>query len=732
MRHLSFFLLSMISHAWGQTPASDSAFLKKVQTFREAEVIGRTPTLRSGLDKKIFSVSQSLVSTGGNAADLLQNIPGLLVDGNGNISLRGATKIKVLIDGRQSIIGGGSVAQILQSIPAASIEKIEVIATPSAKYDAEGEAIINIILKKGGKIGRGSSVTASAGTRNNYNAGTSINYRIGKANIYGNYSFQRKNTYSNGFQYMTFLHSGDPTYYSNELFPSTTINNVHIVKTGIDYSLSKKDLVSLSGLYNSSTTDRHEYLSIDNLTKQQTPTQLSNRTNNTNGWNTSWGLTLDLAHKFKKPAEELNVDFAWSTRSGNSFQTYSTNIYNVDGQVVKPAPAILQDSKGGRNMNYNIQLDYILPLGKEVDGGKGPSARLELGARTQLTTNNNRQWDENLDTSSGTYRPDYSLINFFRNNNQIHAIYINYKHQLKAYTIQVGLRAEAGRSAIILQHYDSVGALINTPIDINTTGLYPSLFVTRQLKHGNQLQLAYTRRISRPTPRDLNPLPDVSDPVNYDVGNPALRPENIHSIELTFKNIWPGGYLTSGFYYNQVNNVIKHIQSDPVNDITYTLPENLRRAINTGVELITNVKVTNSWSFTANLNIYDRINAAAPQYGIRATTGLSWNANVTNDFSITKKLSAQLRADYKAAELNLQDRYRRAYGFDAGAKYDFAHNKATLSFSARDIFNTRRPAFLRVSDALLLDWQRITYSARASLTFAWRLGSPNQLHSASL
>jgi len=712
--YISILLLSAISRVWAQTPARDSAFLNSVHVLKDVEVVGKGPTLRSGLDKKVFAVNQSLVSVGGSAADLLQNIPSLQVDGNGNISLRGATNVKVLVDGKQSLIGGGSVAQILQSIPAASIEKIEVITNPSAKYDAGGQGVINIILKKGERSGLNGALTASGGTRENYNSGASISYRAGKADLYGNYTFQRRNTYSNGFQNMTYLNSGDPTYYSNEIFPSTTITDLHVAQAGVDYTLSSRDLVSVTGQYNSSTRDRHEYLTVDNLTRQQTPTQLSNRANTTKGWNTSWGATLDLAHKFRKPAEELDFDFAWSTGSGSSFQEYNTYIFNVDGQAVKPTPDILQDTKGGKNSNYNIQLDYSLPIGK---GG-----RLEAGARSQIALTNNRQWDASFDTLSGGYNADYSLINFFRTNGKVHAVYVNYRQQLKAYTIQAGLRAEAGRFAATLQNYDSAGILVSTPIHVNTNGLYPALFLTRQLQHAQQVQLSYTLRINRPTPHELDPFPDVSDPVNYDMGNPTLRPEDINSIELLYKKNWPTVNFTSGLYYSQVNNVIKHVQTNPVNDVTVTISENLKRAINTGLELIGNVRVSRIWSFTANVNVYSRINSAAPQFGIAATSGISWNGNITNDFSLARGLSMQIRADYKASEVILQDRYRQVYGFDGGAKYDFAHNRATLSFSSRDIFNIRKPAFLRVSDALLLDWQRVSYSARASLTFTWRFG----------
>lgn len=676
---IGLLLLNAISRMWAQTPqtpARDSSFLHNV--LKDVEVVAKPPTLRSGMDKKVFSVNQSLVSVGGTAADLLPNIPSLQVDGNGNISLRGATKLKVLVDGKQSLIGGGSVTQILQSIPAASIEKIEIITNPSAKYDAEGQGVINIILKKGAKPGDNGSVTASAGTRSNYNAGAGFNYPAGKAELHGNYSFQRKNTYSNGFQKMTYLNSPDSTYYSNEIFPSTTIRNIHIAGVGVDYHLSPRDVLNINGLYNATTTHRDEYLTIDNLTKQQTPAQLSNRTNITNGWNTSWGATVDLTHKFKKPGEELAFDFAWSTGAGNNHQVYSTRVYNIDGQPVAPAPDIVQVTKGEKNGNYNLQSDYVLPLGKD--------GRLEAGVRSQLATSNDRQWDS-----------------IFRTDHPVHAVYINYRRQFANYTIQAGVRGEAGWFG----------------------GLFPSLFFNRKFGQSQQIQLSYTQRINRPTIKDLDPLPDVSDPVNYDMGNPRLRPESIHSIELTYKKTGPAGSFTAGVYYNQTSNVIKRIQTNPINDVTITISENLRQEINTGLEFIGNLRVSKIWSFTANINVLDRINSAAPQYGIAANSGISWNGNITSDFSLARGLSAQLRADFKAGELILQDRYRSNYGIDAGAKYDLAQGRATLSFSARDIFNTRIPAFLRVSDALLLDWQRITYSSRATLTFTWRFGNNN-------
>jgi hypothetical protein len=180
--------------------------------------------------------------------------------------------------------------------------------------------------------------------------------------------------------------------------------------------------------------------------------------------------------------------------------------------------------------------------------------------------------------------------------------------------------------------------------------------------------------------------------------------------------------LTSGAYFTQVNNAIKHIQTTPVNDVTITIAENLPRAINTGLEFIGSFHPVHTWNFTANVNVYERINAGDSAYGISATRGVSWNANLTNNFTLTHNLTLQVRADYKAAELIIQDRYRPNYGIDAGARYDLWHKKASLALNGRDIFNTRRWMFLRESDALLLNFQRVTYSARVSLTFTYRFG----------
>jgi ferric enterobactin receptor len=695
------------------TTKRDTAISPFRKTLTEVTVSARAPTIRNGPDKKVFSVNQSLVSLGGSAADLLQNIPTLQVDATGNVSLRGATNLKVLVDGKRSLIDGGTIAQVLQSIPASAIDRVEIITNPSAKYDAEGLALINIILKKNNLSGSNGSVALTAGTRDNYNAATSLSYQIHGINLYGNYSYQHRNTYSNGFQDMTYLLSPDPVYYSNETFPSVTITDLHSAKAGIDYTLTAKDRISLSGAYNASSTNRNESLTINNLTAAHLPAELSTRYNEITGNGNSYELTADYTHKFRKPQKELTFDLDYSRGYTHNLQLYNTYISNINGDATD-STSVLKDSKLGRSSIYNVQMDYTTPVGK--------AGKLETGYRTQISITDNQQWDYNLDKTSGEYDPDDSLINFFKSTSQVHAAYITFRRQINSFGFQAGLRGELGRFSADLQSFDSSGQLVVLPIKVNTRGLYPSLLLTKSLGQGRQIQLTYSRRVNRPTPRELNPFLDVSDPVNYSAGNPRLLPEDIQTAEFTYSCAWPGVSLSSGAYFTRVNNVIKHIESIPVNDVVITTSQNLKRAINTGLELIGNFHPVKAWDFTANVNLYERINDADSAFGISATQGFSWNVNLTNNFSIAKNLTLQVRADYKASDVIIQDRNHPAYGIDGGARYDFWHSKASLALNGRDIFNTRKWSFLRESDALLLDFQRTTYSARASLTFTYHFG----------
>ncbi|HMI03151.1 MAG TPA: TonB-dependent receptor, partial [Pedobacter sp.] len=265
--------------------------VSKGTVLNEVKVTGQKSTMQMGIDKKIFSVDQSLVSEGGSASDLLQNVPSVQSDIDGNISLRGSAGVSVLIDGKPSLIAGGNIAQILQSIPASSIESVELITNPSAKYDAEGQSgIINIVLKKNKKLGLNGSVALTAGNRSNYNASTNLSFQNNKVNLYGNYSYRYGNRNGGGFSNIFYKQPIVNTIYANQNTDGESLDKGHNVKAGMDYFITDKSVVSLSGGFNVRDNDRNEFLSIDQLDEFQNPVNLSKRNNDNLGSGGSYDL----------------------------------------------------------------------------------------------------------------------------------------------------------------------------------------------------------------------------------------------------------------------------------------------------------------------------------------------------------------------------------------------------------------------------------------------------------
>ncbi|MVM31791.1 TonB-dependent receptor [Spirosoma sp. HMF4905] len=680
----------------------------------EVTIIGKKAALQIGEDKKVFSVNQSLISEGGTASDLIQNVPTLQLDVDGNVNLRGSAGVKVLVDGKPSLIAGGTVSELLQSIPASSIETIEIIANPSAKYNAEGDAIINIVLKKNNRLGLNGSVALTGGTRSNYTGNAALSFQNSKVNVYGNYGYQHVNTYVNGFQQITYLNSAGPIRYSNETFPATSINKGHTLKAGADYFISEKNTLGFAGSFTAQEPHRNEFLQIDLLSATLASVERNHRNNTTNGKNQSYDISLDFTQKFRKPQQELSINFTWAHGTNTNYSLYETTAYNANGELVSAIPDALQDNLLGQNTNYNIQTDYGIPIGK--------SGKLETGYRAQISSGQADRFVNDLNKVTGAFGPNYVFTNFYASTNQVHALYVNYSNQIKNFSYQVGVRGEDADMKANLQSYDPNHVLYETPIRVANRGLYPNLVLTQKLNGDQRLKLSYSRRVNRPNAREINPFPDIADPVNYVAGNPNILPENIHLIEVGYSKNLEKITFTSNVYVKQTDNVIKRIEGNPVNSLIVGSYQNLNRAVISGLELIGQFTLVKAWEFTTNVNMYYRHSAANPQFGLAETHGLSWNANMTHTISVVKNLSLQLRADYRASDIIIQDLYHPSFGIDAGAKYDFPNRKASISFNARDVFYSRQRSFLRESKTVLFDFSSKSQSARAALTFSYRFG----------
>ncbi|WP_316816967.1 outer membrane beta-barrel family protein [Pedobacter nyackensis] len=686
--------------------------------LKEVAITAQKSTMQLGIDKKVFSVDQSLVSEGGSASDLLQNVPSIQTDVDGNVSLRGSTGVKVLIDGKPSLIAGGDIAQILQSIPASSIESVEVITNPSAKYDAEGQSgIINIVLKRNKKLGLNGNIGLTAGNRDNYNGNASLSFQNNKINLYGNYGYRYGNRPGSGFNNILYK-TPDPVTgltFADQTMTSTGLDKSHNAKAGIDYYLTSKDILSLSGGFNKRNQKDGDLTMIYKYGEGRNPLDFSSRNNNGTGSGNSYDLNFDYSHKFQKQGEELTFNFGYSTGDNDRFQEFNTAVYSRAGVPVSEQLELLRNINNGDNSNYNIQADYTLPMGK--------FGKIETGYRSQIRYSDNNTQALKFNNSTSMFDQDYALSNLFDSKDQVHALYLNYQNQYKNFGYQIGLRGEDALLNTRSGGFDNAGNVTFTPGKIDYQRLYPSVYLTQKFKGEQQIQLNYSRRVNRPRPWDTNPFTDYSNILNWRRGNPNLLPEDVHSFELSYSKFWPKVTLISSAYMRRTNDLIQRVRSAPDSDgITITTPYNLTRDISSGFEFISKVDVLKAWNFTANVNLYHSDIAAAPAYGIKGNSGFNWNTNVTNNFVLPYSITLQVKTEYESDQVMAQGRRNANWSTDAGAKYDFLGKQASLSFNVRDIFNTRKWSMDFEDDYTKTEFQRRRLGPVGNLTFSYRFG----------
>ena len=602
--------------------------------LKEVTITAQKSQIQLGLDKKSFNVDQSLVSQGGSATDLLTNVPSVQVDVDGNVSLRGSTNVRILINGKPSALTGGNVTDILQSIPASAIETIEVITNPSSKYDAEGDAgIINIILKKNTQKGFTGSASASAGTQSTYNGTLSLAYQNGKINVYSNYSYRKGERVGNGtVDKITTGSDGsvqteDQTANQNFTFIGQNI------RSGIDFNLTPKTTLSFTNNINLRTRDRNQNGSTL-ISNGDSLLQSVNQNNISSGNGTNLDFGLDFDHKYKKKGEELTASVGYSSDRNNNFDNLNSD-YDYFTVPASQFNSVQHNTTLGRQHNWIFQSDYTLPL---------TNGKLEAGFRSTINNNNTNYISDTLNTTSGNFDYNPFLSNDFIYKENINAVYTNYEHDFGKFGIQAGLRLEDAN--ISTQLIDSV----TTNHKQDYFRVYPSLFLTDKLSENQTLQFSYSRRVTRANSRQLSPFIDESNRLNYSEGNPDLLPQDIHSFELSYINYWKTVTLTSSIYYRLTFDNIQQITSPltPGNrDTTITQFENIKNATNAGYELIAKISPTAALDLTANLNIYYRYIQGDQALQLATTSGYSWNGNITANVKPAKKLGIQIRADYQ-------------------------------------------------------------------------------------
>lgn len=687
--------------------------------LKEVVIEGTPPAMQMGIDRKIFNPEQSIVSAGGNASELLANVPSLSVDMDGNVGLRGSTNVKILIDGKQSALAGSNINNLLESLPANSIQRIEVMTNPSSKYDPEGQGgIVNIILKKNIRTGFNGMARVGGGSYNNYNGGIDLNYRDTKFNYFGGYDFRRRNNPGSGFN--------DNRYNDGSRVYNTSDNgrkgNSHTVRLGADFFATEKTTLGLSANINLRDNTRREDLFYTYYDPTGAVIGTSPRYTNQNEDDTGYEFNFDFKREFVREGEELTANVSYGRSKEDGIQTFEQTA--TDPSIVIDPNRINDTYEDGKNVN--IQVDYVLPFSKEQ--------KLETGYRTTLRYSDEQQLSNTFSSSSGTYVPDYNLTNDFNLDDVVHALYANYQNKLSdKFGYQVGLRAEQAYLNTEYLSYDPNLA----PEDRSAKGrldyfrIYPSIYLTRELSEGSSLQLSYTRRVNRPRGWQVNPFLDISDPVNYRQGNPNLKPEDIHSLELAYSKRFGKVNLTSSVYHRITNDVVEMIVDSAAagTNVTYSTFRNISQNRATGVELISQFTLNKNFDFMANFNGNYQSFSGSEEYGVDANSGFNWDANLTANGRIAKGLTAQLRGNYMAPRVMAQGTSTSMFFADAGLKLSVLEDKGSIMFNVQNIFNKARFGGTRSTAQFNSEFQRnFMKGPRAMLTFSYRFGkrAPDQ------
>ena len=698
------------------------------ELISEVVVQGKLPDLQIGIDKKVFDVSQSMVSVGGSAQDLLGNVPTLQLESDGSISLRGSSNVRFLVDGKESAMAGSDINSFLQSLPADAIAKVEIITNPSAKYDAEGQSgIINIILKKNARLGLNGSVNASGGSYENANAGVTLNYRDGKMNYFGNYNFSRRNSLGNGFSDNTDYINGvitDLSPRTRSIEESKRLGYNHTIRLGTDYYMNDKTSLSLTTNFSLRDNERgndinYEYWNVPGLGTSSFRNSLQNEDD--------FGVDaqLDFKRTLKREGEELtaNVSFGYDTEDGvNDFhQTFANG--NADLKRVN------NTSESGKN--WNMQLDYVLPLGE--------NHKFEAGYRSILRYSDESQYSEELDSLTQQFLPDYRITNDFDMKSTVHALYTNYQRQLtEKLGVQLGLRAEqANLNTNILSHdLENPSIIKNDQGKLDYFRLYPSVFLSYAVGkgQGDKVQLSYSRRVQRPRGWQVNPFIDVSDVQNYRQGNPNLLPEDIHATELSFSKFYDKWNFISSVFYRRVNDqtqpviydesLIADIVGDRTN-VTYMKWENASDLDAMGFELITKVNLTKWWDVTGNANLSHITFHPKDGLGLVGRESFNWNANLTTNVKFTPTFSAQVRGDYRSGMKTMQGEMKPMQGVDVALKKDVLKNRGSFMLNVRDAFNTRKFQMHNYLPNREMQFSHRWMRRMVTLSFTYRFGIQN-------
>lgn len=714
LNHQSFLSASVIVTETQTTVAAPDIILKPAaKELKAIEVSAKKPFIQKLTDRIVVNVENSVVNAGSSAFDVLERSPGILIDNNDNISMRGRAGVIIMIDGKPSPMSGADLVNYLRSLPSNAIERIDLITNPSSKYDAAGNSgIIDIRLKKDQRYGTNGSITAGygQGVYPKANSGINFNHRNKKLNLFGGYNY----AYRMNLNHLIL----DRNFFENGNFSGKDIKdnytkiplNLHTFRLGADWYLSKKTIAGVVVNSNYNLVQPRNANSSVVINNNYEPIFTFNTNTNNRNKNFNTVANFNLKHVFDSTGRQLTADIDYGQFGIDNYSSVATNYKKLDGSVLQP-DYILDGYQDGKLRLATAKADYTHPLQKQ--------ATFEAGIKTSIVhTDNDARF---FDMSTGVPKDDVNKTNHFFYDENINAAYVNFKKQYKKVDFQLGLRAENTR----VKTRQVKG---NVLWDSAYTQLFPSAFFNYHLKEDQTLGLSVSRRIDRPNYSQLNPFLFLIDVTTYGTGNPSLLPQFTWSYELSYtvKNI----NITFGYSHtNRNQNIVITRFKDvfptiPADDnVTVQIPVNLSSSDYYGVTIAAPVKINKWWNMMNNVNVfYNHFNgnlAGTTLDNGRAVADIRTNQT----FTFKKGWTAELNGNYNTGGQYGFMVTRPQWGVGAGVQKNIWKAKGQVRFNVTDIFWTNLPRATITYNNYIEIWRAYRETRVANLSFTYRFGN---------
>jgi len=675
------------------------------ESLDEVEIIAENTTVDIRLDKKIYTVGRDLTVKGGSVSDVLDNVPSISVDVEGNVALRGSEDVRILINGKPSGLVGLNSAEALRQLPSESIEKVEVITSPSARYDAQGNGgIINIILRRNKLLGFNGTVNANIGDPKSSGISTNLNYRTGDVNIFNSSGLSDRLRVGDSYAYSEYYNGDDQSSFIRDNRNWERENNSLFTNTGLEWYIDDNTSITTSFLTSNSegvNLNKNTTLELDS---SQDVINETFRLENEISKDENYEYSLNFDKRFNDEGHKLVVDFQMGENTDNENSILTQN--NLDFEQI---------TSDETNDSKLIKADYVLPIGENRQfeaGFKIEESDLYQDYKVYSNLNNNLI----LDTEQS---------NVFQYKEQINAIYSQYGFKIDdKYSFLFGVRVEQTKKDIIQITTDEL-------IKKDDTGVFPTFNFGLEISEDESVTFGYSRRLRRPWSRFINPFPSKNSPTSIFRGNPNLDPTYSNNFDLGYLKTFESSFsVNSSMYFQKSTNTFNFITQDTgetVNlggtdvPIIERFPINLATNARFGFEFNLSYRPSKKWSVNSNFNLYN--NKVEGEYNEidYGSENLSWSMRLNNKLTLPGEIEWQTRMNYRGPREDAVNKTKASYSTDLAFSKDILNEKGTLSLNVRDLFDSSG----RISEAFTETFyseSKYRWSSRSfTLNFTYRI-----------